>query len=885
MRSSAPSRTLTSHCRGRGLLLAATLLLVPAGCGDGPLEPDELRILESSDPQETSVLQVRIATTGTPADGYVLRVHGTERPVQPFDTVTVPRLPAGPVDVELVVPGAACVVAGENPRSVSLPSRSLETTRFDVSCDGVEGPPAEGLLGPGGGAIGTPLPGGGSAILSFPAGALTEPVVVRITPLEPEGSERARVRIEPAGLILAEPAVLHFRFGEVPGSNLFVHVRGGRTSFAVPTVRDAETVTAELPFLGFPASPMTAPMVFAAFSPGVAFSPADTPPEEAGVVTVEETSAVLVAERLVRYLESAPALSSSVRSLLITKLMLTVTTQDPAGLAEATVIICEGANAARARLETTPVASPGDLAPLVIEALTWAALFLTVDEVTCPGFDGEAIVEIARGRFLELIDALRDQLLGPEADRTFADILTRDIKALNDLDVTVTEAFGVESPGAREVSARIDALRQDLVIRLLEIGRENCVAGWGYEALAALAADLDLLGLLDLGERLAREIQHCGTSFDWSVLGEEDEVRATGEVRPPDAASVTAFQDFQLRYGDRLVLTGRMDALRCEAVEPTSSDRLEVRAAGALAASFEQVGIGPSATLLPDPGRSVDVNDMVTAFGGALAEYQRFLLRVRRESTACDERLNFGLPSSFAFLVGSVQIFPLEVVTDGIPQGRVDQVYEHVMGFENGQAAASWRVVGGSPPPGLSLSEGGVLSGTPEAEGTFEFTVELTSGGVSREAALSVVIGAESALAIETSALPSGRVSFEYLAFLDAAGGPEAPRTWSVAAGGLPAGLVLETIDGRGRISGVPTTEGTFDVTIRVEAGGETAGRAFQIQIEPEVQLLYVVETSTDGENWTVVAFFDSEAEAAAFIEGQQSDPDETRMFRIRAVE
>ena len=66
---------------------------------------------------------------------------------------------------------------------------------------------------------------------------------------------------------------------------------------------------------------------------------------------------------------------------------------------------------------------------------------------------------------------------------------------------------------------------------------------------------------------------------------------------------------------------------------------------------------------------------------------------------------------------------------------------------------------------------------------------------------------------ITTTSLPQGTVGVAYSATLMASGGKK-PYTWSISAGSLPAGLVLNA--STGVISGMPTGSGTFNFTVKV---------------------------------------------------------------------
>ena len=77
------------------------------------------------------------------------------------------------------------------------------------------------------------------------------------------------------------------------------------------------------------------------------------------------------------------------------------------------------------------------------------------------------------------------------------------------------------------------------------------------------------------------------------------------------------------------------------------------------------------------------------------------------------------------------------------------------------------------------------------------------------------------------STLSAGKVGTAYNLQLEATGGTP-PYSWSVSAGGLPAGLSLSTA---GVLSGTPTTAGTFSFTVQVTGGG-TSTKDFDLRID-----------------------------------------------------
>src|ERR1022692_1478906 len=78
-------------------------------------------------------------------------------------------------------------------------------------------------------------------------------------------------------------------------------------------------------------------------------------------------------------------------------------------------------------------------------------------------------------------------------------------------------------------------------------------------------------------------------------------------------------------------------------------------------------------------------------------------------------------------------------------------------------------------------------------------------------------------LQVTTTSLPNGTNGVAYSQTLVAAGG-QTPYTWTNSSGALPPGLMLAT---NGVISGIPTTNGTFNFTVKVtDALSSTATQA-----------------------------------------------------------
>jgi hypothetical protein len=68
---------------------------------------------------------------------------------------------------------------------------------------------------------------------------------------------------------------------------------------------------------------------------------------------------------------------------------------------------------------------------------------------------------------------------------------------------------------------------------------------------------------------------------------------------------------------------------------------------------------------------------------------------------------------------------PLEITTGVLSPAILGKEYKQYLLASGGRMPYKWRRVQGELPPGLTLSEEGKISGWPEREGEFTFTVEV----------------------------------------------------------------------------------------------------------------------------------------------------------------
>lgn len=174
---------------------------------------------------------------------------------------------------------------------------------------------------------------------------------------------------------------------------------------------------------------------------------------------------------------------------------------------------------------------------------------------------------------------------------------------------------------------------------------------------------------------------------------------------------------------------------------------------------------------------------------------------------------------------------PLQVATDSVPSASLKQGYSVQLKAVGSNPPFIWTLVSGSLPPGVRLSSTtGIISGTPQSEGEFDFAVQVSEVAeptlIAQSPELKLKVkhqnGAKT-LTLQTTSLSGGAVQSPYSARLSATGG-NLPYTWSVAAGSLPPGVTLNV--STGVFAGTPTVSGQFSFTAEVQDSSTPAEHA-----------------------------------------------------------
>jgi Putative Ig domain len=174
-----------------------------------------------------------------------------------------------------------------------------------------------------------------------------------------------------------------------------------------------------------------------------------------------------------------------------------------------------------------------------------------------------------------------------------------------------------------------------------------------------------------------------------------------------------------------------------------------------------------------------------------------------------------------------------------LASATLNNAYNVTLVATGGTKPYAWSIISGNLPSGLALSSAGVISGTPTASGTFDFTVRATDSAGSPQTATSALELQVSGgpLAIATGAIPAAQLSRSYSFQLTASGGVP-PYTWSAgSATSLPAGLTLSK---SGLISGTPTAvSNTMPGFVVTDSAGASTSGTLALIVTPTPDITY----------------------------------------------
>ena len=170
--------------------------------------------------------------------------------------------------------------------------------------------------------------------------------------------------------------------------------------------------------------------------------------------------------------------------------------------------------------------------------------------------------------------------------------------------------------------------------------------------------------------------------------------------------------------------------------------------------------------------------------------------------------MSYNLQVSGAVVPLSVNSTPLQIAAHGVS-------YSQQLTSNNGVPPISWSVVSGSLPPGLTMNQAGLISGTPTTVATYPFAVQASDSGsppqtASTQEQIQVI---EPVKMTSSAAWPDACVNQLYTFTVTTSGGlPPLTFGWFG-----DSGWPLTTIDqSTGTYSGTPTQIGTFKDRVQV---------------------------------------------------------------------
>ncbi len=165
----------------------------------------------------------------------------------------------------------------------------------------------------------------------------------------------------------------------------------------------------------------------------------------------------------------------------------------------------------------------------------------------------------------------------------------------------------------------------------------------------------------------------------------------------------------------------------------------------------------------------------------------------------------------------------LAINTDTLPTGTAGLAYKQTLVASGVAMPFRFSVAGGSLPAGLTLAQSGSISGTPTAAGASNFSALVTDrhGNTATRDYTITVNPPCSKLSLSPAELQEGEIGEAYSHALKADSGT-GPVTFSLAAGALPAGMMLDPTTGS--IRGRPQQAATSKFTVRATDSGGCMG-------------------------------------------------------------
>jgi len=717
---------------------------------------------------------------------------------------------------------------------------------------------ASALLGSAGGTLTVGLPEGGTARLILPTGALDTATLIRLVALPTTGSDRARFSIEPAGLALRADAQLQVTLpNESTNLDAFV-LRRADLSVTLETTRQGLTLSAKLRELALP--------------PGSSPAPAGAPAARGAAATAEVGSAEVAvapiseAERLAQL--EALALKAITDPIAQAQLRLNLQLAAIAGSGDITAqvranvqnILCEQYFVALRDLNLDPM---NRLPAFAERALPTNVLAAAIQEAEEKGLmTGCTQGPVAPGPTFDsagarYLDFLESRLASADMRVEFLDWWALGFQPISDFGAQA-DLLGISLERRSPVT--------DLIVRLFGVMRPvafGLCTPDGEQTYSRLLIEAAIQ--IGMSDEIMKDIEYCATRVVWDVRTNADTVEAAGVLGRNDAdfTQPTTLGEGMVRYGSILRLSGDVRAIRCQI--GNSNDRLVLRMESTDIATLPNDGAG---RLIPVDGFEISVDTLAVRAGLKVARTGSTLLTLWRVGSNCG-RAASGEDEELASLFFQLSE-GVRIVVDTLPNAAFEEEYDYTFTADNATGDVTWDLETGEMPFGLALSSDGRITGTAigEADDVQVLRVRATDRNVRTSEDFTIRLRMP-ALQITTESIGDAVLDAFYTQTLFVNRPLDAPITWSISSGSLPAGLSLSQT---GTISGTPTTAQQRTFTVRAAQGTEVATRQYTINVtappsfsilnqsfpDAVVEEFYSVELQADlppGEgSWTISA-------------------------------
>ncbi len=220
---------------------------------------------------------------------------------------------------------------------------------------------------------------------------------------------------------------------------------------------------------------------------------------------------------------------------------------------------------------------------------------------------------------------------------------------------------------------------------------------------------------------------------------------------------------------------------------------------GTITWSVSAGSLPPGISLSSNTGNPVNLTGTPTVSGTF-----NFTLR------ATDTNGCFGERAYSVTMSCVTSVMPTSLSPSSIP---IASPYSQQFTLQGGSGTVTWTISAGALPSGLTLDlNTGLLSGSPNVSGTFNFTVQanLVTAGCTSSRAYTLTVNCQT-IVVNPATLPDGNMGIPYNQQLSQTGAV-GNAIWIVSAGALPSNMSLSA---NGLLSGTPLMAGSYNFTAR----------------------------------------------------------------------